>query len=276
MYLVFDIGATKMRLAISENGQKLNEPKIIPTPQNFQEAMTQFKQLTQELIGSEKIAAAAGGIKGSLDKKEGVLLNPPNLPNWKGKSFKQEAERIISAPVYLENDAVLAGLGEANFGAGKDHHIVVYLTVSTGVGGVRIINGKVDENALGFEPGHQIIVPDGLPCGCGGKGHLESYISGAGLKRRYGKNSEEITDPRIWDEVAKFLAIGLNNTILHWSPDIVILGGAVMKSVDLEKVKIFLKEYLTIFPNPPEVVLAKYDSDGGLLGALKLIELNLQ
>lgn len=271
MYLVFDIGVTHMRLATSSDGQNINDPKIISTPQNFQEGIVQFKQLAQELAGSEKIEAAAGGVKGPLDKEKSILINPPNLPDWKGKSFKEEVKKNLNIPVYLENDAQLAGLGEALYGAGQGYKIVAYLIVSTGVGGVRVIDGKIDSNSFGFEPGHQIIVPDGVPCGCGGRGHLESYTSGAGLEKIYHKNGEEITDPKAWDEVAKYLAIGLNNVTVHWSPDIIILGGSVMQSIPLENVNSYFKEYLTIFPTPPELVSAKLGDSAGLYGALSLL-----
>ena len=172
----------------------------------------------------------------------------------------------------MENDTALVGLGEATSGAGLGKSIVAYITVSTGVGGVRIVDGKIDRNSFGFEPGHQVILPNGSSCNCGGIGHLETLVAGFYLERTYKQKPEDIKDPEVWDEVAKYLGLGLCNSIVHWSPDIVVLGGAVMKSVDLEKVKVYLKEYLTIFPQPPDLVPAKFDADGGLYGALELLK----
>ncbi len=270
MFLVFDIGGTNTRIAVSSDGKTLNS-KVIPTEKDFAVGIEIIKKVASELAGTEKITAVAGGIAGPLDKDKTMLVKSPHIANWVNKPLKQELENIFGCQVKLENDTVLAALGEATRGAGQGKDIVVYMTISTGVGGARIVNGKIDANSLGFEAGHQIIVIDGEPCDCGGKGHLESYVSGSGLQKIYHQKGQDIKDEKIWDEVAKKLAVGLNNTIVHWSPDIVILGGAVMKSVDIEKVKAYLKEYLTIFPNPPEVVLAKFDSDGGLYGALKLL-----
>lgn len=269
MFLVFDIGGTNMRIATSLDGKTLSATKVVPTPPDFNQGIQTLKLAADELAQGGKIAAIAGGLAGPLDEDKTMLVKSPHLGDWVGKNFKQELSKVFNAPVSLENDADLAALGEACFGAGVNHQIVAYLTISTGVGGGRVVNQKIDENALGFEPGHQIIVPDGSPCNCGGKGHLESYVSGSGLQRIYQKKGEEITDPKIWDEAAKYLAIGLNNVTVFWSPDIIILGGSVMNSISLDAVRRYLKEVLTIFPQAPEIQLAKLGDPAGLHGALK-------
>ncbi|MBI2018764.1 ROK family protein [Candidatus Daviesbacteria bacterium] len=271
MYLVFDIGGTKMRIAVSSDGRQITQSKIIPTPKDFDQAIQTFKKVADEISGGKKIEVIAGGLAGPLDKDKTMLITSPHLGGWIEKPFKAELEKLFGCPVYLENDANLAALGEATYGAGVNHKIVAYLTISTGVGGGRVVNKKIDENSLGFEPGHQIIVPDGSPCNCGGKGHLESYVSGSGLERTYGKKAEEIKDSKIWDEVERYLAIGLNNVTVLWSPDIIILGGSVMQSINIESVRTYLKEILTIFPRAPKIELAKLGDSVGLYGALSLI-----
>ncbi len=275
MYLVFDIGGTNMRVATSIDRKTLANTKVVPAPQDFEQGIQTLKQLADELSGGQKIEAVAGGVTGALDKDKSTQLTSPHAPGWIGKPLKAELEKLLNSPVYLENDAHLAALGEASFGAGVGKNIVAYLTISTGVGGGRVVSGKIDSNSLGFEPGHQIIVIDGAICDCGGKGHLESYVSGSGIERIYGKKAQSITDPQIWDKVAKYLAIGLNNTIVHWSPDIVILGGAVTKSLPLDKVNAYLKDVLTIFPTVPEVIEAKRGDSAGLYGALANLSLQI-
>ena len=293
MYLLFDIGGTKMRLAISKDGKSFNEPKIVPTPKDFKEGVSVFKKLASELAGKEKIEAAGGGIAGPLDKNRSQLVNSPNIPGWIKKPIKEEFSKAIGAKIYIENDADVVGLGEAVFGAGKGYHIVAYLTISTGVGGGRIVGGRIDENALGFEPGHQIIAcpdlsraesrePEVVMCpSCNAPGHLEGYISGTAIEKKYGKKPYDITDDKIWDETARFLAIGLNNTIVHWSPDIVVLGGSMMKKIGIpvERVRYHLKNILAIFPELPKIEKATLKDVGGLYGAMallnqKLIKLN--
>lgn len=272
MYFLFDIGGTNTRVGVSTDSETLNETKIVPTPKDFDQGIQILKQAADELSTGEKITGVAGGIAGPLDKNKNGLAKSSHISGWVNKPLKTELERIFEAPAVLENDTAIEGLGEANFGVGKGKGIIAYITVGTGVGGVRIVDGKVDKNALGFEPGHQIIVPDGNPCACGGKGHLEAYIGGSYLKGIYYQKGEDIKDQQIWDQIARNLSIGLTNIVVHWSPDLIILGGSVSKSLPLEKVKNYLKEFLTVFPQAPEVTLATLGHDAGLYGALELLK----
>lgn len=272
MYMVFDIGGTNMRIAISSDGKRIEYSKIVPTPGNFDIGIETLKHVTDELAGGEKIKAIAGSVAGPLDKQKTMLIASPHISGWIHKPFKDELEKAFDCKAVLENDAILGALGEANFGAGMGEKIVGFITIGTGVGGARIVNKKIDENALGFEPGHQIIVSGGNPCNCGGKGHLESYVGGNYIRKIYGQKAEEIKNPKVWDGIAKNLAIGLNNTIVHWSPDIVVLGGSVMRSLPLDRVKTHLNEYLTIFPDPPKLALGLLGHNAGFYGALELLK----
>ena len=182
------------------------------------------------------------------------------MPDWDGKPLKQALQRAVEAPVYLENNAALAGLGEAAVGAGKWKSIVAYMTVGTGVGGARIVDGVIDANVHGFEPGNQIIDP-----------HGGVDISGRGVEQRYGKRASDITDPGVWEELARWFAYLLNNTIVHWSPDVVVLGGSMVvkkPGIPIERVRFHLKDVLKIFPEPPPLKKAMLGDIGGLHGAL--------
>lgn len=272
MYLVFDIGGTNTRIAISHDGKTLGEIKTHPTPKNFSEAINLFKETALQLTNGGKIDVACGGVR-SLDMgTKDRLLNHPTIPLWVNEPLKEELEKALETKVYLENDAALAGLGEANFGAGKGRKIVAYITVSTGIGGVRIVDGKIDENTMGFEPGNQIIDADvSLEPKVEYPGYLERYISGTAIEKRYGSKSGNITDRKIWDEMAILLAIGINNTIVHWSPEIVILGGALMNKISIESINSHLKNILKIFPLIPEIVPSSLGQLAPLQGALALI-----
>ena len=272
MYLVFDIGGTNMRVGVSADGQSIKESKIIPTPKDFEQGIQVLKQAADELSKGEKIERVAGGIAGALDRNKTMLTKSAHVAGWAGKPLKQELERVFETGAKLENDTAIEGLGEVTHGVGKGIEIAAYVNIGTGVGGVRIVDGKIDRNGLGFEPGHQIIVPDGNPCTCGGRGHFESYVSGAYFEGLYHQKGEEITDPKIWDEISRYVGIGLTNITVHWSPDIIILGGAVARRLTLDKVKIYLEEFLTVFPSSPPVVLGKLNHDAGLYGALELLK----
>lgn len=271
MYLVFDIGGTNMRAAVSSDGQTISQSKTVPTPQDFNEGIQTFKKLSDELSGGEKIEAAVVGVAGPIDKDKTMLIASPHIGGWIQKPLKSELEKVFTSPVFIEHEADLEGLAEAIMGAGQGYKIVANLVIGTGIATTRIVDGKIDNNSLGFEGGHHIIVVDGNQCDCGGKGHFESYVSGSGIQRTYGKRGEEISDPKVWDEIARYMAVGLNNVTVFWSPDIIILGGAVMKSIPIESVRTYYQEVLTIFPTHPKVELGKLGNDSGLLGALALI-----
>src|SRR3989304_3420656 len=183
MYFLFDIGGTKMRLVLSEDGEKIGEPRIFPTPKNFDAGILISEKYIRD-FAPKKIRAVVGGIR-RLDANKETLVNDFRLPGWSGKPVKKRLEEITDSPVYLENDAALAALGEAVFGAGRGHRIVSFITVSTGGGGARVVDQKIDENAMGFEPGHQVILMDEES---GNVKNLESLIGGAFIEKETGKN----------------------------------------------------------------------------------------
>ncbi|MBU0569457.1 ROK family protein [Patescibacteria group bacterium] len=272
MFLLFDIGGTKMRLAISSDGESVGKPEIVKTPQSFEEGMEVFKNAFAKIVDGVKIEKSAGGIAGIFDGKKERLTISPNLPQWENKPLKERLESVVGCPVFLENDADLAGLGEAKYGAGRNCSIVAYLTIGTGVGGSRIVNGKIDSNTSGFEPGHQIIKTDSSISGR--VTSLEELVSGGGLEKRFGKNPEDINDEKIWEETERYLTYGINNTIVHWSPEVVILGGGLIESgrISIEKIALQLSKVHNIFPKMPEIKKAELGDLGGLHGALAYLK----
>lgn len=261
-----------MRVVAADRKKFLAEPVVIATPKDFNEGIEALKRIINNLSGSLPIEAIVGGIAGPINLEKTMLARSPNLSGWVGHDIKNTLHEAYKVPVELHNDAALVGLGEAIFGAGRNHNIVAYLTISTGVGGARIVNGRIDENTQGFEPGHQIIDPDNTLCpSCEGN-DLEAYVSGTAVEKRFGVKPYEIHDPAAWDEIAKFLAYGLNNTIVHWSPDIVVVGGSMMKDVGIPiaSVRKHLAEMMKIFPNLPLIEKAELADFGGLYGALAL------
>ncbi|MBI3335208.1 MAG: ROK family protein [Candidatus Portnoybacteria bacterium] len=270
MYLLFDIGGTNIRLGFSHDGICIDKKETFSRPKDSKEAMGAIRLFCKKSLENQPLKTAVGGIAGVLDAKKETLLVSPNMKEWEGMNVKKALQKGLKTNVLLENDADLAGLGEAVYGQGKEQSIVAYLAVGTGVGGTRIVNKTIDKNAWGFEPGHQIIEINGKKCLCGGKGHLESYISGGAIERELGKKPYEITDEQFWDEKAKLLALGLHNTIVYWSPDVVILGGSMMKEIGIpiERVTYHLKKIMKIFPELPPIKKAALEDEAGLWGGL--------
>lgn len=279
MYLLFDIGGTKMRIAASEDGVGFEEPMIIQTPELYADGIMAFKRLADEVLRGRKAKAIAGGIAGPFSERKASLVGSPNLGNWIGKPFRQDLEALFGAPVYTENDSAMVGLGEAVYGAGRGFDIVAYITVSTGVGGVRIVKGAIDEKTVGFEPGHQIIDADRTMVPDADGPYLGGIISGKAVAKRAGKSPKEISDAAFWDETAKYLAYGLNNTVVHWSPDVVVLGGSMIMgnpAIPVDRVEAHLKDILKIFPELPVIRKSELGDVGGLWGALDYIAKQLR
>lgn len=280
MYLLFDIGATKIRLAVSD-GRGLGKMQIVSTPREFEEGIRIIASAASAFLSRRKsktFTAVAGGVAGPLDARKAMLVNAPNLPLWNRKPLKESLRAAFKTKVIVENDTSVVGLGEACVGAGRWRDIVAYLTVSTGVGGVRIVRKKIDHSAMGFEPGHQIVdvsrAGESSCSTCGQVGCLEGFVGGAALERRFTENPAEIGDPNILGEAADILAVGLHNTIVHWSPDIVVLGGSVMlgkNPIPFDRVVLSLKKRMKIFSVLPEVRKATLGDFGGLWGSLMFL-----
>lgn len=274
MYILFDIGGTNTRIAASKDGASFGEPVIFSTPKEFDRGVKLLTAHAREFAQGENITMAVGGVAGTLTRDKGTLIAAPNLPAWVGNPLRGKLQEILGVPVHVENDAAMVGLGEAVFGAGKGFPIVAYLTISTGVGGARIVEGIIDEADRGFEPGHQIIDPDNTLCPeCEGN-DLESYVSGTAVAKRYGIKPHELHDPKTWDTLAKYLAYGVHNTIMYWSPSAVVLGGSMMKKIGipLPAVTRHLKEISPLHAIVPELRKAELEDLGGLWGALAQIK----
>lgn len=269
---VFDIGASLTRVAIAEDGRDLGESVIYPTPADFATGVKELARHAKKLSREGRLLVASGGIAGPLDRTHSQIINATNLPGWNKQPLKEALQTELGCPIMLENDTALVGLGEATVGAGKHANIVAYLTVSTGVNGVRITRGRIDPTAYGFEIGYQIIDASGGLCPpCQPIGQLEAYLGGKSLEERTGTKPQEITDERIWEEAAQFLAYGLVNTAVYWSPELIVIGGSMMKHIPLKKVETIYQERLTIFPERPRLVPAVLGDIGGLHGALACI-----
>ncbi len=261
MYLLFDIGATNMRLAISEDGQSLVNKKTFLTQAHFADGLKIFESYKNEL--GQDCTVVCGGLPGGLNAEKTELLVARNLPEWAGHPISESLAAIFKAPVFLHNDAVLAGLGEAVLGSGVGYDVVVYITISTGVGGVRIENGKIDEEGLSYKVGLQIIDESG--------NDLEELISGKNLAKRFGITADKLTDQTVWDDVVNNLAQGLVHVCQHWRPDVVVLGGGVTFSnhFSVEQVGLAMQQ---VFPKElkvPVVKISKLGDDAGLYGALE-------
>lgn len=275
-YVLFDIGGTKTRVAISEDLEKLGAHESFKTPADFDKGIQQLVETAKKLLGDSKVDAVAGGIRGVINEERTGISNDVPLKKWVGKDVVAALKKAFKADVYLENDTALAGVGEANYGAGKGLEIIAYHTVSTGVGGVKIENGVVDMADVGFEPGHQILDIDRTILGEEIKPTLENLVSGTAVENRFGVKAYEIPQTDVlWDELAEYLAHGLRNTILYWSPDAIILGGSMIigdPRIEIDAIRKHTVEVLDGLEPSPLITTAKLGDEAGLYGAMAIIK----
>ena len=271
--LGIDIGGTRIRVGRRDAQGGIFAERIL-TPDRAAEGVEQIVTLARQLAPGG-VATIGISAPGPLDFKEGIT-NPLNLPGWHGYRLVDELSAQLGAQVIMDNDANCAALAEWHEGAGRGADTLVYYTISTGVGTGVIIDGKVLHGAHDTEGGHQIVWPDGPPCPCGARGCLEAVISGTGLRARYGKPAEELNDQAVWDEVAKYLAIGIANTAALLCPDVVVIGGGMIARGEalFGPLRRLLHEYIFLVPIP-RVAIAGLDQDSGIIGALVLAETQL-
>lgn len=263
MFILFDIGGTNTCVAISKYGDSIDSIKHFNTPASYVDAMSMLQGAVKKLTNGEKPEMAAGGIAGILDADKTKLIHSPHLRGWEKENIQKDISRLIGAPVYLENDSNLAALGEATYGAGRDFNIVAYMSVSTGIGGGLVIGKEIVEHNGSCEPGYQIIDIRSLRT-------LEDYVSGAALFMRYDLSPDNIKDESVWKDMAHILAVGVANTIRHWGPDIMILGGGVMNQIPIVETERTTRELLHTKYGPSIVKTSTKDSV--LYGALYIVQ----
>lgn len=265
MFIVVDIGGTKTRVARSRDLETLDQTVIVATPNDYRSGRDRLIALAQEFGGGERVEALAIGAPGVISRDRRTLMHAPNLAGWDGASLVDDLQHILGAPVILENDTAMVGLGEATFGAGRGATILAYVTVSTGVNGARIVDGVIDRAIFNFEIGEQILgtVLDAPT--------LEDLVSGHAIGERFGAPPESLAkDHPVWDELARIVAIGLHNTVAYWSPDRFVIGGSMMKEVgvSIDRTRSALLLLRRKNPTIPDIVHASLGDLGGLWGGL--------
>lgn len=265
--IAFDIGGTMLRVGRVE-GDALGDIRRAPTPVSPGEALALVSGFIEELAKGEAVGRIAGGIAGVITE-DGVIVTSPHLPAWNGFELGAELGARFSCKVELHNDADLATLGEARYGAGKGARVVAHLRLGTGVGGSRVAGGMLEEHAYGFEPGHQII-------DMSENATLESFVGGASLAKRFGAAPPAISAEDYRAQVPA-LAAGIWNAIVHWSPDVVVLGGSLVNDANgfhIEDARAELEKFRHVLPALPELRAGALGDDAGLYGALALLSRN--
>ena len=265
MYILVNVGATKTKIGLSKNFEKIDKIEILNTLHNYIDFLKFFKNKFSSL----KIKLASFGLPGVFNQSKNKLIYAPNLKDFENKNIKRDLEKILKCQVLLENDSALEGLGEAYFGKGKRFHIFAYITLGTGVGGVKIVNWEIDKKFFGFEPGHTLFLIDKKFF------EFENIFSGRAIEKIFNKKPEEIKDKSIWSFYSEVLSAFLVNVSLFWSPEAIILNGSLIQSLNK---KILLNSFKKFFPFnlKPKITFSNLKEKAGIYGALIYIKKNLK
>ncbi|VAW33333.1 hypothetical protein MNBD_CPR01-568 [hydrothermal vent metagenome] len=214
--IVFDIGGTHMRIAHVINAE-LTDIKKTKTPQNPDEGVAVINDYIK--CSGVHFEEVVGGVAGFI--KDGVVIFSEHLPKWGGFDIASEIKKESGAhSVQIFNDAEIAGIGESRTGAGKKYNTVAYVVFSTGVGGALIVNGEPVAHAGGYEPGKQVIDYKNMQS-------LEDAVCGASLEKEFGDLPQNLSS-EIFRKRTHVLAVGLYNVLCLWSPDVLVVGGALI------------------------------------------------
>lgn len=310
VFACIDLGGTNLHAALArEDGSIVAECKEPTRSHEGQEAVVaRMIGLVEDLAARAAVRPAAVGIgvPGLVDLATGTTLFLPNLPTqWRGVPVRERMMAALGCPVHLINDARAATLGEFVHGRGRGGTSMVFFTLGTGVGGGIVLDGKLRLGPLGAagEIGHQTVQPDGLLCGCGNRGCLETLASGAaiaaeGVRLFLSGNAPRLhelcegdagrVNARTMAEAARagdasvgealfragtWLGLGAANLITALHPERIVLGGGVAELGDLllEPVRTTILQRVGMFS--AEGVAVECSALGhraGLLGAITL------
>ncbi len=310
VYIGIDLGGTKIAAGITTR-----DGKILAQATTATIAQRSYKDVVRDMAGCalealegagktiDDVETIGIGIPGIADNVTGIVIFCTNL-GWHNVPLREELQKYINKPVFIDNDATVAGLAESQAGVSKNASSSVFLTLGTGVGGGIIIDGKPWTGAHGVasELGHLTIEIDGIPCTCGKDGCLERYCSATGLIRmgreavalhpdslilKKAGTADNINgkiiidcakegDPiaqKVFDRYIKYLTLAINTVISFLDPEMIVLGGGISMAGQylLDAVNEQLPRYL-MFKSMPyaDIRLAVLGNNAGIIGAAML------
>lgn len=305
--LALDIGGTKVAAGVVGPDGAAHSFLVAPSrtehgPDAVLDDLFRLGRASVEASGVPwtEVTAVGIGCGGPLDAAQGILLAPPHLPGFRDVPVAALAQDAFERPALLENDGTAAAAAEHRFGAGARARNMVYLTISTGVGGGAVIDGRLYRGAAGNggEFGHVTVDWRGRTCrGCGRRGCLEAYVSGTSIAERTfewmdpGSSLAELERPSaadvvaaaaagdayarsIWSETIEALACGLTSIVNLFEPELVVLGGGVTRAGEalLDPVRSAVRaQAMAPAGRTVEIVPAALGDQVGVVGAAAIV-----
>lgn len=276
LFIGLDIGGTKIMVASADREGNILQRVRRDTSTSLETDVENIHNMIAEVSNGEDILAMGAAIGGPLDWEQGIV-SPLHQPAWREVPLKAIMEERWNCPFYVDVDTNVAALGEYRWG-GPAPERFLYLTLSTGMGGGFLVDGRIYRGQAGAHPevGHQSIPfrcsnPAGVQCECGATDCLEALVSGNGIRRVYGKPAEEL-NPGEWEEVAYNLGQGLRNMAALYAPDVIRIGGGVAVGggeLFLGRAREVMEAHLRLVP-APQVGLSRLGYDTALRGAIAI------
>ena len=287
-----DIGGTQLRVALLDDDYNIVDLLKAPNDRAKDAA-----QNVEPLVGfvnkclqdGATIAGIGIGSPGPLDLVAGKMLNPPNLVGWDGFEIVDHVAQATGLPTYLNNDANVAGLGEAIFGGGKGYESVIFIGISTGFGGAYVFRNELVNGAHGnaAEYWNMIVNDDPYHHKNANAGSLNEQASGSGLQRIATERYGTLTTPKelferyyagdelaadIIERATEVFARGIANIMCTFDPEVIVIGGsvAINNPVYVEKAAKKARAYM-IAPDSLNLKKAQFGDDAGLIGAALLV-----
>ena len=313
-YIGIDLGGTNIAVGLVDEAGKILHSDSVPTlkERHWSEIIRDMANLALKVLADsghtlDEVKAVGIGCPGSIDKANGMVVYSNNIV-MDHVPMAEEIRKYIDLPVFLENDANAAALGEyAIYGEGVDSY--VFMTLGTGVGGGIILNGKVWSgfNGAGAEIGHQSLVFNGKPCTCGRRGCLEAYASVTALIQQTKEAMEANPDSMMnqWykdhgkingrtafecakagdpaaiavrDRYIEYVAEGICSIVNVLQPEILSIGGGISREGDtlLDPIKAYfaVNDY-NKHMKKTDIRIARLFGDAGIVGAAKAAEAGL-
>jgi len=301
--IAIDIGASRMRAGsyTTESSEPIHYNQI-PTRSEGMPIEDRLVNLIESVWPEDyEVKSIAAACPGPLDPINGIIVEPPNIPEWRYFPIQEFLQSIFNIPIAINNDANLAAVGEWTFGAGKGHSNLIYLTISTGIGGGIIIDNKLLSGIAGYagEVGHMTINPQGPVCSCGKDGHLEAFASGPSIVRWIKSRLEDeslrehfpegdLTAKHIseaaesgnelaiaaYERAGKYIGLAIADLLHIFNTSLVIIGGGVSMAGDLLFEPIRKSVHNSVISDAYldnlQILPAALGDDSGLLGALVL------
>lgn len=252
-FLSFDVGGTKIASAVVEiekDSYKIYDYQKIRTPQGKKGVINKIVEIAinyEKDGGFDEIKMA---IAGQIDYEKDIVKCAPNIEGFRNVNLKKIIKEKIGKNVEIDNDVKCFALAENKFGKSGKYKNAVYLTIGTGIGGAVGINNQLyrgSHNTAG-EFGHMVLVCGGRKCGCGNRGCWERYVSGGAIENLYRelygkkKKAKDIAcdslgdskqDKKVIKEISLYLSAGLASIINIINPEIIVVGGGVVKEKEI-------------------------------------------